>query len=263
MSRGRKPAGQKLRIARRLAAIVCWLALCLLFDRIARLLRMRNPWPRLFLMGFGHLAGLRVAREGALPHGPVLILANHLSWLDIAALAGSCNAAFVAHDGLAGHPALEFLCRLNDTVFIARHQRGTVGGQVGEIAAALARGRPLTIFPEGTTNDGTGLLPFKSSLLSVAERSDAQVVPVALDYAEAAQIAWVGEDPGPRNFFDILARREPVRLRLAILPPLSGDAAANRKTMALAARAAIATALLAEGEKPGAPSPRDVLSAPA
>ena len=204
-----------------------------------------------------------MTQEGALPPGPVLILANHLSWLDIAALAGSCNSAFVAHDGLAGHPALEFLCRLNDTVFIARHQRGTVGGQVGQIAAALAGGRPLTVFPEGTTNDGTALLPFKSSLLSVAERSGAQVVPVALDYAEAPTLAWLGDEPGPKNFFDVLARRDPVRLRLTILPPLSGDAAANRKTMAHAARAAITAAMAGEHEKPGATSRCDALSAPA
>ena len=72
-------------------------------------------------------------------------------------------------------------------MFIARDERGSVAGQVEQVRAALGE-RPLTIFPEGTTSDGTALLPFKSSLLSAVEPlpHEVPIQPVALDYADAA-----------------------------------------------------------------------------
>jgi hypothetical protein len=104
----------------------------------------------------------------------------------------------------------------------------------------------LTIFPEGTTGDGTTLLPFKSSLLSALDPLPEGIVvrPVLLDYgAEAADIAWVGEEPGLENFQRILARGRPVTLTVHLLPPLTGEALANRKTITAAARDALAARL--------------------
>lgn len=100
----------------------------------------------------------------------------------------------------------------------------------------------LTIFPEGTTSDGTGLLPFKSSLLSAFEPLPPGVAiqPVLLDYgSDAADIAWVGEEHGLDNFLRILARRKPVVVQVKFLPPLQGAALENRKTIAQAAREAV------------------------
>ena len=107
----------------------------------------------------GRLAGLRVRTEGV-PRPGALFLANHVSWIDILALAGASRAIFVAHSGLTIHGGLKWLCDQNDTVFVTREKRGSVAGQVEQVRAALGE-RPVTIFPEGTTNDGTGLLPFK------------------------------------------------------------------------------------------------------
>lgn len=203
----------------------------------------RGVVPAPFLAAIGWLAGLRIGVEGKPAHGTVLILANHLSWLDILALAGSSRSAFVAHAGLSSHGFLKWLCDQNDTVFITREQRGTVGGQVTQVREALAR-RRLTIFPEGTTSNGVTLLPFKSSLLSAVDGlTDEVVQPVALDYEEAAEIAWLDGEPGMDNVRRILARTRPVRLTIRFLPPLSGAAMRNRKTMAAAAQAAIAEAL--------------------
>jgi lyso-ornithine lipid O-acyltransferase len=206
------------------------------------LLARREIMPPLFLAIMGQAAGLRVRTEGAARPG-ALLLANHLSWLDILALAGTSRAIFVAHSGLTVHGALKWLCDQNDTIFITREKRGSVAGQVAQVRAALGE-RPVTIFPEGTTGDGTGLLPFKSSLLAAVEplAGEIPIQPVALDYADAPEIAWFAGEPGMINVRKILSRRR-TELTIRFLEPLSGEALANRKTMTAAAQAAIEQAL--------------------
>lgn len=202
----------------------------------------RDVMPPLFLGIMGRFAGLRVRTEGT-PHPGALLLANHVSWIDILALAGTSRAIFVAHSGLTVHGGLKWLCDQNDTVFITRDQRGSVAGQVEQVRGALGE-RPLVIFPEGTTGDGTALRPFKSSLLSAVETlaGEVPIQPVALDYAEAAEIAWFKDEPGMDNVRRILSRRR-VELTIRFLEPLSGEALTNRKAMTAAAQQAIASAL--------------------
>lgn len=209
---------------------------------LAKQFGLREWIPPLFLGAMGRIAGLEVRTEGT-PRPGALFLANHVSWLDILALAGTSRAIFVAHSGLTGHGGLKWLCEQNDTVFIARERRGSVADQVAQVRAALGH-RPVVIFPEGTTNDGTAMLPFKSSLLSAVEplAGEVPIQPVALDYRDAAEIAWVNGEPGMANVRRILARRK-VELTIRFLEPLTGEALANRKTMTAAARAAIIEAL--------------------
>ena len=201
----------------------------------------RDLLPPPFLGAIGWICGLRVRTEGRPAAAPVLFLANHLSWLDILALAGITRTAFAGKDALAGHPFLRWLCEQNETIFLQRDRRHTVAQQVEEVRTALAN-RPLTIFPEGTTSDGTALLPFKSSLLAAAESAHVQIQAVALEYDAATEIAW-GAEPGLANVWTVLARRRPVRLTIRFLEPLSGDAALQRKPMAMEAQRAIAAAL--------------------
>jgi 1-acyl-sn-glycerol-3-phosphate acyltransferase len=199
--------------------------------------------PPIFLGVMGRIAGLRVRTEG-IPRPGAMFIANHLSWLDILALGGASRARFVAHSGLTVHGGLKWLCEQNATVFVTRHERGSVAEQVEQVRAALGA-RPLLIFPEGTTNDGTALLPFKSSLLSAVEplAHAVPIQPVALDYADAPGIAWFGDEPGMANVRRILARRGGVELTIRFLEPLAGGALANRKAMTAAAQGAIASAL--------------------
>jgi 1-acyl-sn-glycerol-3-phosphate acyltransferase len=206
-------------------------------------LAQRELMPPIFLAVMGRAAGLRVRTVGQAQPG-ALLLANHLSWLDILALAGTARAIFVAHSGLAAHGALKWLCDQNDTVFITRDRRGSVAEQVAQIRAALGE-RPVTIFPEGTTNDGTALLPFKSALLSAVEplAGAVPIQPVALAYRDAAEIAWHGAEPGSANVRRIVARPGRIELTIHFLPPLAGADLANRKTMTAAAQAAIAEVL--------------------
>jgi len=209
---------------------------------VVTLLARRDIMPPLFLAVMGRAAGLKVSTEGE-PRPGALLLANHVSWLDILALAGTTRAIFVAHSGLTGHGGLKWLCDQNDTVFVTRHQRGSVADQVEQVRAALGE-RPVVIFPEGTTSDGTAMLPFKSSLLSAVEplADEVPIQPVALDYKDAGEVAWFGDEPGLVNVRKILSRRK-VELTLRFLEPLAGEALTNRKTMTAAAQAAIAQAL--------------------
>ncbi len=212
------------------------------FHVLAKLIGQRDWIPPIFLGTMARLAGVRVRSEGT-PRTGALFLANHVSWIDILALAGASRAIFVAHSGLTVHGGLKWLCDQNDTVFVTRDRRGSVAAQVEQVRAALGE-RPVAIFPEGTTGDGTGLLPFKSSLLSAVEplAHEVPVQPVALDYAHAPEIAWFAGEPGMVNVRKILSRRR-TELTIRFLEPLSGEALANRKTMTAAAQAAIAAAL--------------------
>lgn len=243
---------QKIRIAVRLGTMAAWLLVCVPFHYLWRAgLRWpgRNrsrPWPRRFLGGICWIAGVDLTVAGEASPTGAFLLSNHVSWIDITALSATSGTAFVAHDGLAGVPLLHWLCSLNDTVFIARHERASVRRQVEQVREAVVQNGMLTIFPEGTTSDGTGLLPFKSSLLSALDPmpDDVAIQPVLLDYgAEAKSIAWTDEEPGLANFLRILARSRPVELTVRYLPPLTREASASRKTIAAAARAEILQAL--------------------
>lgn len=239
----RLPVSGWFRVGLRVVAMAALLALCVPLYYFWRLVAPHaNPWPRLFLTGIGRIAGVRIRRRGTPVPGRSFVLANHVSWIDIPALAATRGAAFVGHDGLASIPLVRWLCRMNDTVFVARHDRTSVAEQVEQVRTALSEMHALAIFPEGTTSDGTGLLPFKSSLLSALDplAPGVTVQPVLLDYGrEAADVAWVGEEHGVDNFCRILARARPLDLTVVFLPPLTGEALASRKTIAAAARAAL------------------------
>ncbi len=236
-----------LRITVRLLLMAALLLACVPLFYLWRLLRRTNPWPRFFLGGIGRIAGVNWRITGERVEGGVFLLVNHVSWIDIPAIAAASGAAFVGHDGLASMPVMRWLCRMNNTVFVARHDRASVADQIALVRSGLRDTKSLAIFPEGTTSDGTSLLPYKSSLLSALDPvpRGIAVQPVLLDYGtEAAGIAWVGEERGLANFLRILARGHHVELNVRFLPPLSGAALANRKVMATAARELMLAALL-------------------
>lgn len=235
-----------LRLVLRLTGALLLLLACVGPSALARARGGHNPWPRRFLGGAARIFGISVTVRGTRVPGRVLLLANHVSWIDILALAAASGCAFVGHDGLANVPVLRWLCRQNDTVFVARHDRAGVAGQVAQLRVALAEMGAVALFPEGTTADGAELLPFKSSLLGALEPlpEGVAVQPVWLDYGPGvAGIAWVGEEPGVANFRRVLGAKVPAEVAVHFLPVLAGDMLANRKTVAAAARDAIAGAM--------------------
>jgi 1-acyl-sn-glycerol-3-phosphate acyltransferase len=230
------------RITLKLLAMILSLLVCVPLYYLFRLFGGHDPAARLFLGSVAWFAGVDVRVSGKRTAGGEFLLANHVSWIDIPALAAASGAAFVAHDGLASIPLIRWLCAMNDTVFVARHDRASIARQVEQVREAIRDTGALAVFPEGTTSDGTSLLPFKSSLLSALDPAPQGVAiqPVLLDYGpDAGQIAWVGEEHGLDNFKRILARARPVSLTVHFLPPLAGEALANRKTIAAAASEAI------------------------
>lgn len=223
----------------RLGAMLLLLLTCVPLYYVWRVLHLHNPWPRKFLGGIARIAGARVRISGAKVNGGAFLLSNHVSWLDIPVIAGASGSAFVAHSGLADIGLLKWLCEMNDTVFVARHDRRSVHTQVEMVRAALTDTGALTVFPEGTTSDGNGLLPFKSSLLSALDPPPPGIAiqPVWVDYGpDVGAMAWVGEEHGLDNFLKILARRRGLPVTVYFLPPLTAGETASRKTMATAAR---------------------------
>lgn len=233
-------------IALRGLCLFLWLLLVLPAHGACRPFTTRNPVPRVFFAGVNRILGLRIERRGAsLPRG-VFLIANHVSWLDIPALGAITGTAFIANDGLLAHGWLHWLCRQNDTVFVARHDRSSVALQVEQVREAIRDNGALAIFPEGTTSDGTGFLPFKSSLLSALSPvpQGIAVHPVWLDYGpRSPEIAWVGDEPGLDSFLRIASRLRPVRLTIHLLPALAAEDLANRKVIAASASAALAQRL--------------------
>jgi 1-acyl-sn-glycerol-3-phosphate acyltransferase len=151
---------------------------------------------------------------------------------------------------LAANALMRWLCRLNDTVFVSRSDRAKVPEQVEQVRSAIQETGALTIFPEGATHGGSEPAAFKSSLLSaLAPLPDGiSVQPLWLDYgADRPHVAWVGEETGLASYLKLTARKRPIALTPHVLPPLTGEALANRKKIAAAARDAIIAARERQG----------------
>ncbi|HYE27510.1 MAG TPA: lysophospholipid acyltransferase family protein [Allosphingosinicella sp.] len=234
-----------LRLAFRVAWIVALFLLCVPLHYLWKLYGAASPWPRRFLGWVGRAAGMRVRVVGAHRPRDVLFLANHLSWLDILLVAGASGAAFVAKAEVAEVPVVGWLASLNNTVFVARSERSGVRGQADALRAALATGQPVALFPEGTTDGGAEILPFRASLLAslFPPMPRVMVQPVALDYGPAAHdLAWIGDEAGLANVHKVLARRGTTPVTLYFLAPVN-PANGDRKSLARAARAEIIEAL--------------------
>ena len=140
------PPGYVL-IGFRLFLMLLLLIVCVPLHYLWKLLGLDRMWPRVFLTCVGAVAGIHLRRRGKRVPG-ALLLANHVTWMDIPVLAQAANSAFVAHDGLAQFGLLKWLCEMNETVFVARHDRSSVGAQKEAVRAAMNHGGTLTLFPE-------------------------------------------------------------------------------------------------------------------
>lgn len=189
--------------------------------------------------------------------GPVLYVANHISWMDIPVLASLLDADFVAKSDIADWPLMGRLSRHLDPVFVSRGQRHGSRDQAESVRRRLRDGRSVILFPEGTTSDGRGLLPFRTALFEAADAA-AAVQPVALGYtrpcgrrlseARQREVAWIDDDEllgGAARF-----ARQHSCAQVAFLDPLDPAGHANRKALAAAARLAIEGAYAALLNRP-------------
>jgi 1-acyl-sn-glycerol-3-phosphate acyltransferase len=240
-----------IRFYARAALVLLGLLACLPLHGLWRLFRAPSPWPRRFLKWVGRAAGMRVSTAGTPLTRNVLFLANHVSWLDIMILAGASGTAFVSKAEVRGWPVIGWLAGLNKTVFIERADRKGVRGQADALRNALASGQAVALFPEGTTEGGHEVLPFRASLLAslFPPLPGVVVQPVAIDYGAAVHdIAWVGDEPAAANARRVLSRRGTIPVRVSFLAPVDPVAAGDRKALASAAQAEVEAALGASGD---------------
>ena len=213
---------------------------------------------RAYWAAFAWLIGLHVRVIGAKPAcgqgRRVIYAANHCSWLDIPVLGGRLEACFVSKDEIARWPGVSLVARLGRTVFVTR-QRNATGRERDDMRGRLAAGDDLLLFPEGTSSDGSRVLPFRSAFFSVAESDKAGgeppplIQPISVVYdrlgglptrrSTRAVFAWYGDMDLASHFWR-LAQWRGMRATVLMHPPLDPRDFANRKLLAQAAWDAVA-----------------------
>ncbi|MBW8753146.1 MAG: 1-acyl-sn-glycerol-3-phosphate acyltransferase [Sphingomonadales bacterium] len=231
-----------LALAVLLAAAMLWL--CLPTGWALRRKAAAAGWAVL-LRGFG----IRLRCHGAPPEpSGALVAANHVSWTDIAVLGRLLDAGFIAKAEVAAWPVIGLLARRYGCLFIDRNRRGAVRDFTARMRAHPARAG-LILFPEGTTGDGNGLLPFRSSLFAAAGARWPAVQPVTITYrrrdgsplspAERRRVAWIDDDALLPHAF-ALAASGGVIAEVWFETPIP---ATDRKAAAESCRSAIAARL--------------------
>lgn len=173
------------------------------------------------------LLGIRVRIQGQARPGPVLFVANHVSWVDISALLTCIDAGFIGKRELRDWPVLGLLIRRGGTIFIERGGRGAAATAVEEMVLRLDRGDRAAVFPEGTTSPGDSVRRFHPRLFDAALRTGAPVQPVALRYGRT-DLAFVDDEPFLRNLWRLLGERD-VWLEVELLPAVEPDGHDRRR----------------------------------
>lgn len=194
-----------------------------------------------------HLLGVRLDAQGHWRPGAKLVLANHVSWLDIMAVHAVCpEARFVSKAEVRHWPLIGRLVDAAGTLYIERESRRDAMRVVHHMAQALLAGDTVAVFPEGTTGPGDRLLPFHANLLQAAIATGTPVQPVGVRYSDAASPAsqaarFVGDTTLMQSLWR-LACAERLTVHLTVLD--AQDAAhADRRALAQHLRECIAQAL--------------------
>lgn len=196
------------------------------------------------------LLGIRIHIDGAVASDrPVLLVANHTSWLDIPVLSAAAPVSFIAKREVDGWPFVAWLARLQRTVYVDRNRRTQVGGTADEMTRRLQAGDTLVLFAEGTSSDGARVLPFRTALFAsvmpagtpVEEGPSVAVQPLSLAYthihgvpvgrAERPMIGWYGDMEMAGHAWALL-RAGPLDVGIRIGPPVSLAAFPDRKALA-------------------------------
>jgi 1-acyl-sn-glycerol-3-phosphate acyltransferase len=192
--------------------------------------------------------GLALHIDGVQPRpGASLLVANHISWLDIVALhAAAPQARFVSKADVLAWPLLGWLIRGAGTLFIERERKRDAVRVVHAMAEALRAGDTVAVFPEGTTGAGPELLPFHANLLQAAISTGTPVQAAALRYADPANAfspaaEFLGETTLLQSLWRV-ARARGLCVHVTLLPP-QGTEHADRRALAEHLRQQIAERL--------------------
>lgn len=239
-----------LRIAFGLAAAVVlslvYLAIHLVSRRFgnhaARI--MPNVWAR----SCAWLLDLRIDAVGGMARArPLMLVANHVSWVDIIVMGAIAPVNFVAKADMARWPGLGALARAAGTVFVERERRARSGSQANALSARLVAGEPVVLFAEGSTSNGNEPLPFKSTLIAAAQialENDGDrpvlVQPVSIVYvrqqgvplgrAGRARLAWYGDGDLAPHLFALLGEGG-IDVEVRFGDPIAFSASSDRKAV--------------------------------
>ena len=211
------------------------------------------------------LTGLRVTCRGRpCTEGAVLYAPNHVSYLDIPVLGSLVDASFVSKAEVKGWPLIGLIGRLTHAIFIRREAAGAKR-QRDELAQRLAQGDNLILFPEGTSTDGSGVAPFRSSLFGVIDQPDASarllIQPVSVVYTRCADgtpiegrlrplYAWFGDALLLPHVKRVLAMRG-AEVEVSFHEPLRAQAHSDRKQLTQQVRNAVAAGVAAAQARAG------------
>lgn len=217
----------------------------------ALLLALRLPLAR-YLPCWYHravcwLLGVRVHLSGApIAPGPVLLVGNHISWLDIPVLGGIAPLSFVAKREVSTWPLISTLAKLQSTVFIDRNRRSAVAETRNQIMERLVAGERVILFAEGTSSDGNQVLPFKSSLFAAIEPNGSNggyaLQTVAIVYTrvhglpmnrqQRPAVAWYGDMDMASHAWGVL-KGGPLDVHVRLGEPVPLASVGDRKKLAI------------------------------
>lgn len=212
--------------------------------------KQRKTFPHRYHRFLCKLFGIRIQRIGTpIENEGLLIVANHTSWLDILIFSAVARVSFVARADVQSWPFFATLARLQETVFVERTRRSQTGVARDQIRDRLVAGDTLVLFPEGTSNDGNRVLPFKSSLLGAAEAvigeganaHHVRVQPVSTAYVglhgmpmgreNRPLFAWYGDMELVPHLWDAV-KAGPIDVVVEFHAPMSLDTVGDRKALA-------------------------------
>ena len=217
---------------------------------VAFRLPLRRRIPSFYHRMVCALVGVRVHVQGErIAEHPLLIVANHSSWLDIPVITAVAPVVFVAKQEIAGWPLFGTLARLQRTVFVDRKRRHKTRDINAEIGQRLAEGDPVLLFGEGTASDGNRVLPFRSALIDSARDALAEaehtgrvwIQPLSIAYTavrglpigrrERPRVAWYARRPLPPHLMGV-ARNGAIDVTVTWGEPIAFDEQSDRKDVA-------------------------------
>lgn len=189
-----------------------------------------------WLRWFSAIVNLHVIQEGELPENGVILVSNHISWLDIIVIGQYLPAYFVAKSEISSWPVIGYLARQGGTIFIRRGDKQHIRATAEKMIWLLKQNSNIIAFPEGTTTKGDEVLHFHSSLFQPALLTKSAILPVALQYQGAAKelAPFVGDDGFLPHLLKMLTL-DKIEVRLDFLPVINSSGK-NRHAVSLESR---------------------------
>lgn len=238
----------------RLGAFAAWTLYCYCACLVSRATtsdrtekRARSAeWTHRWLRHGAPIAGIRIDVRGTLPSAPALLTPNHLGYLDILAVGAACPAVFVSKADVRSWPVIGHLFDMSEHIGVTRSDRRSLTGVNASIAERLAGGLRVCVFLEGTSTNGSRMLPFYASLAQPALDTGAPIVPVALNWSADTPSLNIAEDVAywrPEHNFVTHAWRvmglRGIRVTVSFGDPIPTGTSTDRKVLAAQAREAV------------------------